>query len=383
MYPLRSKTTYTETLDNEVCVYEWIRHEVHALNATAAGVWQLCDGKTSVAEMAERLGVAQLPHAEELVEFALEEFQRKHLLDADHVLLRAGPAISRRVLLRRGLTAALLPVVTSVVAPTPLEAQSPAARSKTFAFTGVSETFIVPPGVTALRVSAFGAQGRDDGSRRARGGLGGSVTATLVVTPGEALVINVGGVPMSDADISAPGDLFAGGFNGGGAAGRTFPWTALAGPGGGASDVRRGGGAFGNRVVVAGGGGGGGTADAGSGGAGGGTRGGDGGFAFAGEAGIGGTQTAGGAGGVSVFEAPAEGGAGSLGIGGGGGHYESGSLSHFQFGGGGGGGGSYGGGGGAIHGGGGGGSSFVDPSATGVVHVQGTRVGAGLIILTW
>jgi hypothetical protein len=34
--PLRSKTTYTERLEDEVCVYEWTRHEVHALNATAA-----------------------------------------------------------------------------------------------------------------------------------------------------------------------------------------------------------------------------------------------------------------------------------------------------------------------------------------------------------
>jgi hypothetical protein len=380
MYPLRSRTTYTETLDNEVCVYEWIRHEVHALNATAAGVWQLCDGKTSVAEMAERLGVTQLPHAEQLIELALQEFQRKQLLDADHALPSAGPAISRRVLMRRGLTAALLPVVTSVVAPTPLQAQSPAARSQTFAFTGVAQTFIVPPGVTALRFSAFGAQGRD--AFVTPGGLGGSITATLVVTPGEALVINIGGVPMSTVDI------FAGGFNGGGAAGRTFPLTALAGPGGGASDVRRGGGALSNRVVVAGGGGGAGTAAAASGGAGGGTTGGDGGFAFAGEAGVGGTQTAGGAGGVSPVPLPlrdpfASGEAGALGIGGSGGYLQSGSLSHFQAGGGGGGGGYYGGGGGATEGGGGGGSSFVDPSATGVVHVQGTRAGAGLITLTW
>ena len=50
MYPLRAKTAYTETLNDELCVYEWTRYEVHALNATAASVWQLCDGKTSVAE---------------------------------------------------------------------------------------------------------------------------------------------------------------------------------------------------------------------------------------------------------------------------------------------------------------------------------------------
>src|SRR5262245_1567268 len=139
--PLRSRTTHTETLDAEVCIYEWTRHEVHALNATAAAVWQLCDGKTSVAEMAEKLRTVQLPHAEHLVALALQEFQRKHLLDDGCVLGGAGPAISRRALVKRGLTAALLPVVASVVAPTPLQAQSPGARTQTFTFTGAFQTF--------------------------------------------------------------------------------------------------------------------------------------------------------------------------------------------------------------------------------------------------
>lgn len=375
MYPLRSRTTYTETLDNEVCVYEWIRHEVHALNATAAGVWQLCDGKTTVAEMVERLRVAQLPYPEQLVDLALEEFQRKHLLEADPALPIERPAISRRVLMRRGLTAALLPVVTSIVAPTPLQAQSPGARSQTFAFTGASQTFVVPSGATSLTVSAFGAQGR-------RGGLGGSVTATLTVTPGETLFINVGGAP---AVVTSPpaADVNEGGFNGGGRAGGSpFNLVGPVGPGGGASDVRRGGSALGNRVVVAGGGGGSGSSPIGTGGAGGGTNGGSGGGSDAG--GGGGTQTAGGAAGTGpppFFPGVQPATAGELGIGGDGGSSTF-SLA-ISSAGGGGGGGYYGGGGGGAGAGGGGGSSFAHPSATGVVHVQGTRTGAGLIILTW
>jgi hypothetical protein len=160
MRPRKSKSTYTETLHDEVCVYEWTRHEVHALNATAASVWQMCDGKTTTAEIAERLGGGQLPHAADLVALALEDFRQRHLLEgADESLSDARAALSRRALLRRGVTAALLPIVTSIVAPTPLQAQSPGMRSQTFAFTGTSQTFIVPSGVTALAVSAFGAEG--------------------------------------------------------------------------------------------------------------------------------------------------------------------------------------------------------------------------------
>jgi Glycine rich protein/Coenzyme PQQ synthesis protein D (PqqD) len=383
MHPLRSRTTYTEALGDEVCVYDWARHEVHALNPTAAYVWQLCDGKTSVGEMAERLRERQLPFAEQLVELALEVFKNKHLLDANSTAPAASPAMSRRALVKRGLTAALLPVVASVVAPTPLQAQSPGTRLQTFGFTGTSQTFIVPPGFTSVTVSAFGAQGRGyleglpDGSS---GGLGGSITATLAVIPGETLVVVVGGIPLPVGMFGA----YDSGFNGGGRGGSSA-FSRFAGPGGGASDVRRGGSALGNRVVVAGGGGGAGTGPGAAGGAGGGTMGGDGGGFLSGVAGTGGTQTAGGIGGVSPSSFPSGGGQGGVsGIGGDGGSiFVPGGGGSLGSGGGGGGGGYYGGGGGAAPAGAGGGSSFAHPSATGVVHVQGTRAGAGLVILSW
>ena len=369
MHPLRSKTTYTETLDGELCVYEWTRHEVHALNASAASVWQSCDGNTSVEEMAARLRAARLPYADQLVAVALDVFERKHLLDANRTPSRAGRAMSRRALVRCGVAAALVPVVTSIVAPTALQAQSPGGvtGTQTFAFTGSPATFVVPSGITSLTVSAFGASGSNlfplfPGSR---GGLGGSVTATLAVTPGETLGVNVGG-------ISAFPNAQAAAFNGGG------PGGSGAAAGGGASDVRRGGGALSNRVIVAGGGGGMSGSRPRVGGAGGGTTGASGESEVQSGAGGGGTRIAGGAGGTVPGSIAPPGTAGALGTGGAG----------SELFGGGGGGGYFGGGGGAnfganLGGGGGGGSSFADPSATAVVHLQGVRSGTGLIILSW
>ncbi len=68
MYPQKTATVHIEKLDNELCLYDWQRLEVHALNPTAALVWQLCDGQTSPAQIAEKLQ-AELDtlHAEELV----------------------------------------------------------------------------------------------------------------------------------------------------------------------------------------------------------------------------------------------------------------------------------------------------------------------------
>ena len=60
-------------------------------------------------------------------------------------------------------------------------------------FTGASAAFTVPPGVTTLTVTALGAQGGAGAAGTSPGGLGGSVTATLTVAPGETLNVFVGG----------------------------------------------------------------------------------------------------------------------------------------------------------------------------------------------
>ncbi len=234
--------------------------------------------------------------------------------------------------------------------------------------------FVVPARVTALTVDAHGAQGGNSngGPPNPPGGLGGRVTATIVVTPGETLQVRVGG---RGGDGSAGSTV--GGVNGGGAGASSG---AIAGGGGGASDVRRGGTDLEDRVVVAGGGGGAGAfVDGGAGGAGGGdtpTAGESG--APMGPRGVGGSAGGAAAGGAGGSGQPA-GGPGAAGQGG------TGALGGDD--GGGGGGGWYGGGGGgagfAGGGGGGGGSGHAVDGASGLVFANGVRSGDGLVELTW
>ncbi len=239
--------------------------------------------------------------------------------------------------------------------------------SMSFAFTGGVQTFTVPPGVATLTVTAQGAQG---GTGASPGGLGGSVTATLTVVPGEMLEVRVGG---------QGGTGGVAGFNGGGAGGAGV----FRGGGGGASDIRRGGNALSNRVVVAGAGGGG-AFGPGGGGAGGGTTGGagtDSNPPNVVKGGGGGTQLAGRSGGDNPVGTANDGQPGVSGTGGAGGPSGSGGAA-----GGGGGGGYFGGGGGAgginnLGSGAGGGGSSLD--ATGVVHTQGNRAGDGAVTITW
>lgn len=112
---------------------------------------------------------------------------------------------------------------------------------ETFEFTGSTVEWTVPDDVTEITVEAFGAQGGasaaagfddDHGVESAEagtGGLGGSTTATIAVTPGETLTLGVGGrggdgtasveASESPAGAVATGSPGNAGFNGGGCGG--------------------------------------------------------------------------------------------------------------------------------------------------------------------
>ena len=257
---------------------------------------------------------------------------------------------SRRIPFGRRFALAL---TVAALAALGLPVPAAAAATVTLEYTGASQTWTVPVGVTQATFDLYGAQGGGAGSLFAPG-LGGRATATIAVTPGDTIQINVGGW-----GFDSPG------FNGGGQA-RLFR-------GGGASDIRIGGTALDDRVIVAGGGGG---ANQGStGGISG--EGGDGGFPTGlpggqagfpdGIAGGGGTQSAGGtAGGIAT--------PGEFGVGGNGSQ-----IAGVTTGGGGGGGGWYGGGGGNNAGGGGGSSHGPEETA----FETGVREGHGLVTVTF
>lgn len=240
-------------------------------------------------------------------------------------------------------------------------------NTKTFAYTGNTQSWSVPSGVDFIMISAYGAQGNSN--NWATGALGGKAVAMVAVTPGEILNIYAGG---------------QNGYNGGGVGGGGQYWGTN---GGGASDVRRdanndGSYTLGERIIVAGGGGAG-AVNGGIGGTGGGVNGSNGTSQtsnnnFSGGGGAGGTQIAGGTGGSGTGR-PGQ--PGILGSGG--------ASATCGFGsGGGGGGGYYGGGGGGcdgsgdnVQGGGGGGSGYVTGYNTSMVN--GVRSGNGQVIIEW
>jgi uncharacterized repeat protein (TIGR02543 family) len=214
---------------------------------------------------------------------------------------------------------------------------------KTFNYTGETQTWTVPAGVTSATFYLIGAGGGGvtQGTGTGTGGGGGFARGTVGVTPGATFAIIVGEagggvVPTNSGGCSYTPRTFGGGGKGGSCVQLR---TGMMASGGGRSAVRVTG-ATDDLITAAGGGGGG---YQGVGGAGGGATG------LSGTVNTtpGGSQTAGGAGGFSVNGFPGLAGT----------KYQGGDSRDES---GGGGGGYYGGGGGGDNGGGGGGSSYID-----------------------
>lgn len=121
----RKEGLVVKELPDEMLVYDLKHHHAHCLNRTAALVYKHCNGKTSVGEMVG-LFESELGKAadERVIWLALDQLGKAGLLEER---LSAPPEVgrySRREVVRRlGLgLAVLLPLVTSLVAPTPAEA---------------------------------------------------------------------------------------------------------------------------------------------------------------------------------------------------------------------------------------------------------------------
>jgi hypothetical protein len=124
--PARSDGLVVERLNRELLIYDLDHDEVHHLDSTCAAVFELCDGHTTpdqlAARTAEQLGQ---PLSTDTVHEALEQLAAKHLLDQP----QTSAGVSRREAVRKAAligagAAAAAPVIKSVVAPTPAQAQS-------------------------------------------------------------------------------------------------------------------------------------------------------------------------------------------------------------------------------------------------------------------
>ena len=125
----RSEGLVVRDLDGEVLVYDLERHQAHCLNEASALVWRACDGTRRLPELAAMLAESHPGWDRDTTDYALAQLADRHLL-TDPLPDRSPTRMpTRRELFRKaaigGLAIGLgIPLVKSIVAPTPAQAVS-------------------------------------------------------------------------------------------------------------------------------------------------------------------------------------------------------------------------------------------------------------------
>jgi hypothetical protein len=120
----RKNQLITKEVADELIVYDRRSDRALCLNSTAAFVWTHCDGKTSVARLAQLLEAEiKTPVEQEIVLYALEELNKSKLLDDSYAATAPKNTLSRRAVMRWGVAAAVtVPFISSITAPTAAQA---------------------------------------------------------------------------------------------------------------------------------------------------------------------------------------------------------------------------------------------------------------------
>ncbi len=127
----RKDQLIVKEVQDDVLVYDLKNYKAHCLNDTAARVWRSCDGRRTVRDIAQRLEKElKSPVNEKVVWLALDQLEKFNLLTGNTLKPKGMLQVSRRALIFRGVTAAvLLPLIVTISAPTAFAAGTAITRA--------------------------------------------------------------------------------------------------------------------------------------------------------------------------------------------------------------------------------------------------------------
>jgi hypothetical protein len=137
-------------LDEEILIYNTADNKAYCLNRTAAMIWKECDGQSTVEEISNSLSRQVGTSVDErAVWLALKQFDRDRLLEDG---LRVPPELRGHGLSRRQVVQAMgiaavaaVPLITSIVAPTAVQAATCLAPGSVCTTAGQCCSGLCPP----------------------------------------------------------------------------------------------------------------------------------------------------------------------------------------------------------------------------------------------
>lgn len=123
----RKSDLVTQEHEKEILIYDLLIDKAYSLNETSSLIWNLCDGKNSVAEISSNLSKKLNSSVnEDFVWLALEQLKKDNLLaNGEDISIDFGGLSRREVIRKAGFTTLiLLPVISSVVSPIAIQAAS-------------------------------------------------------------------------------------------------------------------------------------------------------------------------------------------------------------------------------------------------------------------
>jgi len=123
---LRTNQLVVNELPNELLIYDLEKNKAFCLNETARLIMDECNGIKPIDEAVESLNrKLKSKLSEEMVWMVIEQFQKSNFLQGDYQIPIQTSKISRRKILQAAAALGIaLPIVTSLVAPTAIHAQS-------------------------------------------------------------------------------------------------------------------------------------------------------------------------------------------------------------------------------------------------------------------
>lgn len=120
----RTDNIVVQNVENETLIYNLVSNKAYCLNTNLTKVYIACDGMKTFEELQKKYNFT-----EEFIYLSLDELKREELINPDSNYQSPFAKMSRREVVKKvGLsTAAALPLITSLVAPKAINAQSIAA----------------------------------------------------------------------------------------------------------------------------------------------------------------------------------------------------------------------------------------------------------------